>query len=300
MRKLADVTGTHLQPLSAPDPAKMPTKKPVLQKTAFAKLAEQVRAAAASPAVTAAPAGANSATLPQASPLPPPQVQVKRTPPPVEVKTAMFHALGDRYPIDTPEEVKMACDYFEQYHRVMPMEDRRQYALNVAKRAETFHMKTGSALQNYAATTPASEDYIKIAFDLRKQHLTDPTNAAVLDELLEKRASMVPATLVTILTEFDKQAGLDEMYGVYVPDPYNTVFMAKKAEDDLVVLGADTIRLSDLRRYADTHFSTLQKYWGEDFAVKFQKDPQSTFKGLPREQQRVLMRTVNSSLHGSA
>jgi hypothetical protein len=275
-----------------------------MNKTAFGKIAQEVRKASAeanAPATNVAVAGTTPNQLPQAAALPPaPHVEVKPKAT-LTVKKAEHCALGDRYPIDTPEEVKQASDYFDQYRREMTVEDRREYALKVAARADLFRVHVSDALRSYASTTPASPAEVKVAMDLRELYLRDETDKKVLRALQAKHASMVPETFVTILHEFDKQAGLDVYYGINVPDPYNSVYSTKRAEEgDMVVAGTEIGRTEDLKAYALTHLEKLTKYWGPEFAEKFRKNPVGTFQGLPVEQQRVLLRTVNSSLHGSA
>ena len=63
----------------------------------------------------------------------------------------MHYALGLKYPIENPEQVKLASDYFAKYAERFEPRDRIVFAANLEKRAEELKVVIDSqVISNYA------------------------------------------------------------------------------------------------------------------------------------------------------
>jgi len=223
-----------------------------------------------------------------------PHVDVTNKEPPkvvVEKKASIF-ALPGRYPLDNYAQVKEASAYFDQYSRMFAPEERREYCVQMVKRASALGIPVSEVARKYAAEDYAPEEEIKVGHALRREALGGNKDAiALLDNIYEKRASFDASTFCSVLEEFDKVVHLDFAYNRGVPDPYYSTFGEKTAETTWSeILGNDLVTEEDLRRLSKIGVRALKSTFSEDFAQEFRKDPVGIFKSLPRDQKKLIMR----------
>jgi len=211
------------------------------------------------------------------------------------IKKVSQYALGDKYPLDSYEQVKAASAYFNEYGRRFAPEDRREYCSNLLKRAEALNITVGDDVRRYGGETFADDMELKIACDLRKGLLHDERFIAVLDGLYEKRAEIGPEMFAATLSEFDKLAGIANEYDKEIPDPYYSTFNKVAEVEFSEVIGNDMVTEERLRYCAKVGSRALRDTFGEDFMVEFQKDPVGIFKSLPRDQKIVIMRMASDN-----
>lgn len=231
---------------------------------------------------------------------------------------ATHYALDDRYPLDSPVQVKAASAYFDRYAAHFAPEDRRTFACALAKRAEAFGLPLGQHAARYSAGGFGPPEQWSMAVAARRQVLGENKEAhALLDQIerlgktkVWKEASSLeaevfgdPEQVAGLLGEFDKTAGIAGLYDQYVPDPYASVFGQEKsaAEDPYTwseVIGNDMVTFEGLNRLAVMGGPTLKGVFDDDFIKEFRKDPIGIFNSMPRHQKLVLMRMAATSEPG--
>jgi hypothetical protein len=235
--------------------------------------------------------------LPQSAPLRPHvNVAGKEAPGQLTLKKAELYALPSqqRYPLDGMDQVKEASAYFDEYSCRMTPETRREYCVNMVKRARALDLPVSSTAAAYGAEGYADAAQIKIALDGRKLLIVNDIYKDVLDKIAAERLTMKPEQFATILSEFDKVASLDYYYDQHVLDPYLSTYGEKRAADSIAV-GNDFMSVNQLKRLAAVGVATVKHRFGRDFVEKFVKDPVGTFNGMPLDQKKVMMRMASDN-----
>lgn len=218
------------------------------------------------------------------------------------VKQASRYALGNRYPLDTHEQVKMASEYFSGYGRKFQPADRHTFCTNLVKRASELDIPVADVVRKYGSEKYASGAELRAAIDTRRQitdHI-DKTASALLEEIFTAQGSIPPEDYVTLLTEFDKTAGLDAFYDKDVMDPYYSTYGAEKvAEDKEFRDTVDNFHVTgeDLKRLALTP-NNLRACFSDDFVDEYCKDPVAIYKSMPRPQQKLIIRMATENSPG--
>ncbi len=197
---------------------------------------------------------------------------------------------GARYPIGTASEVEKAAEYFTNYgDRFTPFE-RHRYCMNLTKRAETLGMKMPDHIRKYGSVN--YDPNVKLAIVQRRRYFHQGTSEyGLVNELMDKCASIVPETFAVMLEQFDRQTGLADRWGNGIDAPYFSVYGFEKRanwsfthsndhinEDQLKRLSTDVIRREELKRR-----------FGCDMVEEFEKDPIQIFDSLPLEHKRIIM-----------
>lgn len=318
INKEAELAGTYDMPNSKPQKSDPKDKKAVITKVASAEEEEDDLLKLAFDAVKVSPFDAGAAvppddnegkpitgkqptTEPQQGALKP-KVDVSGQEPPKVIKTkeAQHYAVPSqrRYPLDGYDQVKTASAYFDEWHKHMTPAMRREYAQNLTKRASSIGIEVSELAQHYGGDR-ASPVQIKIAFDARRTALTNEAQQEVLDKLASVQHRLDDMTLVAVLTEFDKMAGLDEHWGGDIPDPYFSVFTKtadkKVPGDETLVEGNESIPARKLVNFAKTHHELMKEKFGDEISAEFAKDPMAIYSSLPRDQKLIVLRMANST-----
>lgn len=229
-----------------------------------------------------------------------PHVDVSNHEPPkvMKEKKAERYALPSktRYPLDSYAHVELASQYFDKYASAFTPEERREYCVNMVKRADELGISVSSEARQYGSVEWAPEDKLALGYTTRKQACGEiGALSDTLDMLYEKRAEIEPELFAATLGEFDKVAGLDSSYDRSIPDPFASVFGAKVAEEWSELIGNDYVTEQDLRRLAKIGQRALKSTFSEEFAVEFRKNPVAIFQSLPLDQKRIVMRMANDN-----
>jgi hypothetical protein len=239
-------------------------------------------------------------SLPQSKALQPHVDVSNKTPPRVmQTKKASRCALGERYPLDSYAQVKMAAAYFTENQAQFTPAERHEYCMNLVSRADELAIEMPSDISKYGSASYAPADQIKVAMDIRRHELSDPNALALLDELQEKQA-MLPADLFcAVLEEFDKTAGLQYAYDKTVPDPFYSTYGVKAAEDYSYIDGNDHVTEQELKWFGKTRHKQLVTTFGDEFAEEFRKDPVGIFKSLPKDQKKMVLHMATDNSPGA-
>ncbi len=211
-------------------------------------------------------------------------------------RTSERHALGNKYPIDDYGQVKTAAEYFTKYTKWFTPEERREYCVNLTKRASELQISLPEEIRRYGGDSYADDETMKVAHTARLNLLLEDGEKKVLNALFEKRASIDPELYAISLAEFDKATGLSLYYDQHVFDPYLSTFEKIAEEDDWSeVLGNDLVTSHMLKEISKTNFPLLKKMFGEEMAVEFRKDPIGIFKSLPVDQKKIVARMAGDT-----
>ena len=199
--------------------------------------------------------------------------------------------LGDRYPVDSYAQVKMASTYFFENRSDMHPADRREYCVKLAGRMRELSMEVPEDIDRYGSPGYSADADALLEF---RRNLVTPEFTPALDMLIEKRASISPEVFAETLLEFDKMAGLNWIWGERLPDPYYSVFgpsLEKVAESDWSYdergVRINLLQLEDLARNQKLN---LKKQFGEKFMEEFVKNPRVVFDSLPKPNKLILAR----------
>jgi len=319
--KEAELAGTYDMPNSKPQKSDPKDKKAVITKVASAEETEDELLKEAFDAVGVHPfdagptvppddnedkpvKGKQPASEPQQSALKP-KVDVSGKEPPkfVQTKEAQYYAVPSqrRYPLDGYDQVKMASAYFDEWWKSMEPAMRWEYAQNLTKRASALSIPVSELAEHYGGSR-ANPTQIKIALDARRTSLTDEGRQEMLDKIASVQHRLDDMTLVAVLTEFDKMAGLEEHWGGDVPDPYFSVFTktanvdkAKVPGDETLVEGNESIPARKMVEFVQRHHELLKEKFGDEISSEFVKDPLGIYKSLPRDQKLILLHMANST-----
>jgi hypothetical protein len=203
----------------------------------------------------------------------------------------MHYALGDRYPIENPGQVKLASDYFVKYVERFDVKDRIVFAANLEKRANDLKVVIDSpVVSNYAKVaclkSTVSDFFVK-GINMRKiacSRTKDKVLGVEPDAMLDKIASIASEGhgLIALhaLLEFDKLANLQAGYDKEIPDPVVTVF----GFDPKVEKVSDYVKVSsmDLRKVANkkVKMEKVASIFGDQFSKSYSDNPVKAFQSL--------------------
>lgn len=197
---------------------------------------------------------------------------------------------GNRYPIDTLEQIKTAATYLEDYYDKMSAETRHEFARNLLQRAEEIGMPklAGNSARRFGGTEPGP--YLHGQIELRAFHSQDNPPLYQAYKSLEKVASESnPEELAAAIADIDRAQGLDRLWGTRLYDPWESVFKVAEDQKQWAWSGGGVyVTEDDLQTLSYAGRGHVAKAFGEAFATDFQKDPKTVFNSMPDPQKKVL------------
>jgi len=201
-----------------------------------------------------------------------------------------------RYPIQNPEQVTSALDYFDKHANAFSPEDRRVYAINVARRASEFGMPWQQrSISKYAGFNYGS--CLEKGLSARKNQLAQDSHLrGAYEKLAAVKDSMDPDTFAQSLYELDALSGIDRMYTTgNIPDPFYTTF-AKTASGYTYDKHGMLLTDADLTKAFDNKYVKISEYFGSGLADGLKSDGISAFEALPNDAQEVVARIANGEI----
>lgn len=202
-----------------------------------------------------------------------------------------------QYVFSTPDHVKAACQYFEEKHQKMPLDLRHKYAAAIQIRSEELGMGT----QKGTIAKYASNSYnAKLAGHMasRRQLLGASPFAKELDKIAAAQSQYSPYQFAQVLAGFDKKAGLNQYYGGYLADPYQSTFSAPK-EDSYKWMnkkGSRSLTAEEIEKVVGAHNSKIAEYIGKSAAEEMRKDPVAIFQSMPDDVKEIIGHIHDGSL----
>lgn len=212
----------------------------------------------------------------------------------------MYYAFGNKYPINTKEQVKIANDYMKQYIGHFDPAERVLIAANMVKRADDLGVsldddwiKTYSRpLKKNASFSPEFERRLEMRKHACERlgvnkitiNNTEVDAGMFIDKIASMKDAYSPLETIQALTEFDKVAGFYGRYDIEddLINPVSTVCeSALNNEYDAVKLAGDLTDYDLKRLRGDEEFINKLKDNGlEKVAEDFIKNPIDTFDSL--------------------
>ena len=210
-------------------------------------------------------------------------------------RTANHYALpsAERYPLDSYRQVEKAASYFDEWRSEMPPGIRREYAVNLVKRASALGIPLSESATLDGAAGRAPQRMLELGIDSRREFLGIDQNL-LLDKLAAVAESVEPDVLSASLGELDREWGLVEHYGDRVVAPHRTVFAPsapEKTADSLLDARAVT-RLTELSG------GVVTEKFGSAFAARFRQNPEDAARSLSSEQRSALALLAEPSPEG--
>ena len=219
---------------------------------------------------------------------------------PVEKIAETHYALPhlQRYPITTPEQLKLAMDYFDQNYREFRPLERRAYAQAVEHRSEELGVKMAGLVTKYAGE--AYGPHLEAELLARVEASVNRPAGEHYAVFYEKRAELSPEVMAAGLDMLDNLAfpggarGMRDAYAAVYEDAEKTAAPVSPGIK-MWRVGTDTVSEYDLAALARRP-TFLDRQFGAGFGLKFVADPEGTFLSLPMSVRYLLARMVRSAL----
>ena len=216
----------------------------------------------------------------------------------IEKQAASRLALGV-YPLDRYNDVKAAVGYFTENYFSFSPEDRHEFAVKTAARAQELGIATTDILDRYGSTGYSPD----VEAHLANRRAVAPEHKELWDTLQEKRAGIEPEEFAKLLAEADKATGVDLLYGGEAQDAYYATFgeLSKEANDvtwNWQSNTGDYVSADMLKRLALDGRPFVAKQFEPALAAAFSKDPITIFESLPDLQKKVLARLAAQEFDG--
>ena len=197
------------------------------------------------------------------------------------------------YPIDSYGDVLEAQRWFNDYSERLHPEDRREYCMKLAARADELGIAITDRIRKYAGKGYAPDGEIKVAVSTRMQFWSDDSpERDMLNGLMDKYASVQPEVFCEALRQFDEMTGMNHHWDTAVYDPWFSTYGEKVAEWRFSHAG-DMINEEQLRQVASAYFGIIEDKFGEDLALSLKRNPVQIFDSLPLDAKRIIMRMAN-------
>lgn len=198
-------------------------------------------------------------------------------------------ALGDKYPLDSYGQVQKAVAYFEENYAAFLPEERHEFAVKTASRAEELGIPLSERVERYGSVDYSPDILGHLA--ARREAAPDDCKDIYL-ELQEKIASVPPEEFAKMLDKVDRFTGVDQHWDGFLSDPYYATFggmSEKKAESTYSWTGhlGDHVSGEALKSLAMNGKKFMCQHFSEDIVSGFQKDPIGVFQSMPDPQKVI-------------
>jgi len=222
----------------------------------------------------------------------------------IEPRTATQHfALKDKYPLDTPTQVKEAALYLDRWADQFPPIVRREYSVKLAARADELKVELdGKRWKKYASAGYGTEVATQIKI---RQHMIPETDAFLqgLQKVSAARHTMPAEDFAALLSKFDNLTGLENSYGRDgLEDPYAATFEEKahrkvasgyRWEDESTGLKMNE---KDLEKVSSDKADKLKSYLGESVVKELKKHGSAIFDSLPTDYKIIIAKISSGAI----
>jgi len=215
--------------------------------------------------------------------------------PSVKTASERIYAIGNKYPIDSPEGLKQAKTYFDENYRRMKPIERREFAVKVASVSKAAGMPIGANILNYSGDTYS--DTLDAHLAVRYQYLNDLEADEQFKHEIVKLANIqkeiAPVEFAMALEKLDIVSKLNSYWDRDIADPWYSTFNIEKnamgtAEPKAsFTIGEVHVTENELKTLAKDPIK-LEGLFGSEFSNEFIKNPIDLFKSMPRPQQKII------------
>lgn len=174
-----------------------------------------------------------------------------------------------RWKVTNAETVKLGEQALREYVNELTVEQRAHAAVKLVEKAASFGVALDPSTERTAGLVVSDLDTVRDWIDVRAS-VAKPEHKGAYEKVASAvssagRMSSDRESLVKLahsISELDKTAGLDSLYGRRLPDPLETVFNTTKKAEQTIDLGGREVALSKLAAlpshvYADIFGSDL-------------------------------------------
>jgi len=212
--------------------------------------------------------------------------EIDTSPPPVR------HCLTKeaQYPIDSYDQVLTAIKFFEKHGSKLHPSKRREFCLNLTKRAADLGVPTTDPIQKYAASGWRDPLHVKEQIQKRMEKAGAQEARDYYRVMFTKVGALAPGVFANMLMEIDEATGLAEHWDNGLEDPFQAA-LRKEAASFSYTAVQGTVDEEDLMQLKG-YRTLLSKAFGEDFADEFKKNPVAVFKSLPEPEKNTIVKLV--------
>jgi len=196
----------------------------------------------------------------------------------------------EKYPISSHRQIEEAAAYFEKHANRFEPKTRRRYCKNLEKRASEVGIELSDVIRQYASNTPAEAGHVREQISRRMEKSGSDKLSAAYSILLKRAGTMTAPQFASTLEELDKTAGLDAQWDSGINDPWLSVFALQKTATYSFSDTEGYITEVDLKKLGEEWKVLLKRAFDDDFVDTFAKDPVGTFKALPLDQKKVVIK----------
>lgn len=196
-----------------------------------------------------------------------------------------------RFPIDSYGQILEANKWFEENHRSLHPDDRREYCMKLAARADEVGISVTDNIRKYAGTQFAPRDEVHAAVATRMQFWSDgDPERDLLEGLMGKYASVSPEVFSEALKQFDEATGVNLHWDLEVVDPVASTFGFEKKAEWSWAEGPDVLKEDVLRNGVNDSGKVhqIRARFGEELAKEIVRNPIPVFSSLPLDTKRIL------------
>lgn len=197
-----------------------------------------------------------------------------------------------RYPLDVPDHVIKAAAYFDEWCLHFSPEQRREFAVNTAARADSFNLPVTGKVAAYAG-----EELGALFSEGIRQRMDRADEEGQQQYEMLKTAALegvvAPGIAARVLGALDKEHGLVDAYDrpfVGIDDPYRACFGVKTAEAYVWSGGGVGIDEQGITMLIAEKYHAIARLFGDDVAKTLKEDPVPVFDSLPEPQKVALAR----------
>jgi len=196
-----------------------------------------------------------------------------------------------RFPIDSYGQVLEASRWFDDHGNTLHPEERREYCVKLAARADELGVMVADRIRKYAGQDFAPDGEIKVAVANRMQYwASDAPERGVLQGMMDKYAGVTPDVLCEALRQFDEKTGLSNHWDNGIFDPWYSTYGFEKKAEWVWEQGNDRIVEEQLKKGALENRETVAKMFGRELADSMVENPTQVFDSLPLDHKRIITR----------
>lgn len=198
------------------------------------------------------------------------------------------YALGGRYPLDTPDLVKQASQFFDENWRKLAQPSRREYATNVQKQANKLNVQVGGNIQKFASN---SFSY-RVPFELQKRaRLAGEVGAPAFEKLAKFVGQCDVDEFIVVLDKLDKKYGIDKYYPA-IDDPMTTVLDKEAAGPSGAMWDIDGVTYTEDDMHKALAHPDIIMMYGANLVSQL-REP-AAFDELPINDKKVILQYAKS------
>ena len=200
--------------------------------------------------------------------------------------------LRGRYPIDTPEQFKLATDYFVANKHDFSGQERVSYCRSVVAKALEFGLTVPDVMKKYASDISAGPERIREAIAVRQALIGwNPEANKELDSLYKRADTADISVVAEVLRAFDEHHGLNVDWEGKLTNPYEQIMAAEPEKDEWHEwIEGIRIERKDLDDLVRNHMPTVRKWLADPITDALVADPVKAFENMTASMRRVVAR----------